>query len=662
MVLFGLRGDIMDEFNLGQQILSSGIQPIVQTTIDVWLKPKMELLKSKFGKTAEELTYFFDNPLSTYLDTMYYKSGLMNTVIFHQKPVKLEDLYIPLELRNNIDEIRNYTVDYNVQDFIEKYDKLMITDLAGMGKSTVIKWMFRRCLEYNVGVPILIELKKINNDNSITDEIYKELNGLKEDSVSRDFIINLILEGNFIFFLDGFDEIPLDSREKVTTEIQEFIVKANKNKFIISSRHDPVISSFSGFYNFSINPLTPPKAYEMLRKYASVYGTEEIVEQLIEKVQSEANFKNLESFLSNPLMVSLLYMGYDFKQTISYKKSVFYRQVYDALFEKHDLTKGGAFTRPKRSGLDSDSFHCVLRSLGYITFKRGELYYTKDQIIKFLNDTRDLCQIDFNSNSFLEDLTLHVPLFYREGETYRWNHKSLQEYFAACYICTDAKEHQSIILEGMYNSSKRAIYINLMDLCYDLDIKTFKKTVIKSLLKDIQAHYTLDYPSHLTQKEVERRKAINYYYQVVLEISSNKQSWEEHQNIGKMFEMLDNPLKVGLTEEKNVNIYYTENKYEPFIRLLSDKNEKFIVPSKVIDGNFQDSLEFLKHTFLCEEDIFYLVGNLTNNEFMSNEVFKAVNDYVEHWLPSYPKIDIEIVNEMLEEIDNIKDSTDLFTF
>ena len=67
-------------------------------------------------------------------------------------------------------------------------------------------------------------------------------------------------------------------------------------------------------------------------------------------------------FLANPLLVSLLFKAFEYKQQVPFKKHVFYRQVYDALYHHHDLTKEPGFERKKHSGLDLEDFHRVLRA------------------------------------------------------------------------------------------------------------------------------------------------------------------------------------------------------------------------------------------------------------------------------------------------------------
>jgi len=73
-------------------------------------------------------------------------------------------------------------------------------------------------------------------------------------------LLHLLKSGQFIFFLDGFDEITFEDRRKVTEDIQSFIAKAFDNLFVITSRHETALASFGEFREFTIKPLSKQEA------------------------------------------------------------------------------------------------------------------------------------------------------------------------------------------------------------------------------------------------------------------------------------------------------------------------------------------------------------------------------------------------------------------
>ena len=308
--------------------------------------------------------------------------------------------------------------------------------------------------------------------------------------MSREFDSKLLLEfiqtGGFIFFLDGYDEISLEDRVSVTSNVQDFISKAGHNVFILTSRPEQALSSFGDFQVFSISPLIKKEAYDLLRKYDNQGTTSK---QLIDELKS-GQYEMINEFLKNPLLVSLLFAAFDYKQTIPLKKHIFYRQVYDAYFDSHDLSKGDSYIHDKCSRLDIDDFERVLRYVGYRCLKFQKIEFEKDALLQIINEAKEFCpDLDFNSSDFFADILSAVPLFCKDGQYYRWVHKSLQEYFAAQFIYKDAKGNQDTILSALYESENLDKYINLLDIYFDIDNWGFKKNILLPLCESYIDYY-----------------------------------------------------------------------------------------------------------------------------------------------------------------------------
>ncbi|OCS88917.1 NACHT domain-containing protein [Caryophanon latum] len=629
---------------VGEVLMQSGTDHLVRGLIDSVLRTNFGRVKGIFKEPNEGDEFLKD--FEEYLNRMYRKSSTLNTIILHRTPTPIEKLYVPLTLSNRIERENDFYVNQDVNIFINKYKKIIITDSAGMGKSTVMKWMFRESIKEKKTIPIFIELRKINSTHTIIDEITKELNPL---TIKYDEIIvkNLIDIGGFTFFLDGYDEITLKERSNVTAILQDFITKADdNNQFILSSRPESALASFSNFYSFNLLPLSDEQANDLLRKYALVDNAVEVAENLIKEIRNEANYENLATFLENPLMVTLLYKGYDYKQKIPYKKSIFYRQVFDSLFEGHDLSKGDAFSRAKESDLDIETFHTVLRTLGFITFIQGKIEFTKDEIITFLNQCKIVTQLDFNANELLNDLIKNVPIFYQEGIDYRWTHKSLQEYFVASYICIDANEKQADHLNNIYAKRLFSHYMNVMDLCYDMDYKNFKKTIIYKFLQDLYRNVSTD---------TNKNKRWNFYMDIALSKGKfetfNGESWE-------LFVQSNNDSEKKLRccqgfsgfLEYEIHIAFYTNSYFELGDFLIKKGENFIFRNN--RGEF------------CEEELRYVDENISKDDctkvfFLDEmvELFKQDSKLFNCVLRitnslTYPIwVDYEKVNSLIKEID-----------
>lgn len=636
--------------------------PFISSVVEVWIKPKLRELYKNNKIKNDVYENIFGEKFEDYLKRAYERNNVMNTVVFQNRPKSIEELYIPLTLQSHHTDIEDIIIDGNHENIISKIKKMVITDSAGMGKSTVLKKMFIDCIHSNFGVPIFIELRKLTKENRIIDEIFKELNPIDEE-FDRNFILTLIKRGDFVFFLDGYDEIPLSERKSVTEDLQSFISKSSENLFILSSRPQTAIASFVNFHEFNIKPLEKNEAFELLRKYDEKAS---IAEQLIKIITEEPKSNNLEEFLTNPLMVSLLFKGYEYKNTISYKKSIFYRQVYDALFENHDLSKGGAFVHDKLSKLDIEEFHMVLRIVAFLTWKKGKIEYDKDEILKYLRKAKLHTTISFKESEFLEDLVANVPLFYKDGNLYRWKHKSLQEYFSAQYICTDTKEKQEEILNNIYFSKNFDDYLNVLDLCYDIDYKTFRKSIIYNFVCEALNYYNTSYKyiEDINTVLIEERKNLTFnkkYFIVNMDkiidgdvdienISAYEKGIDTINDIYKEeikgFNVKSASYKIG----SKIHIYTFEKTNYRIGNLLWHKREKFMNVMNYLNNiNLDDSflLEFkeTKCTFIDDNPLFI---------FNQNEYFENINNYIKtEYFENY-FIRFNMLREIKEEIENEK--------
>lgn len=489
--------------------------PLTAAIVDTWIKPKLETLSRYLRTDKALLENSLANKFEEYLLRAYEKNSYISVIVFQNQQKRIEDIYIPLTVtqpRTN----KSIAIDYYREEFIPTFKRVLIKDTAGMGKSTISRWLFLSCVKQNQGIPILIELRKLTGDQTILGYLHNELNPI-DDEFDVEFILRLVKQGDFVFFLDGYDEIPFSQRDEVTRGLQDFISKAGNNLFVMTSRPESSLASFAEFQEFNIQPLNRGEAFELLRKYDRGGG---LSAEIISKLK-EGTLKNIDEFLETPLLVSLLYKSYEYKPTIPFKKHIFYRQVYDALFESHDLTKGGSFLREKRSQLDVEDFHRVLRALGFITIKLGQIEFDKDTILRLLSETKGQCYgLNFSESDFLSDLLTTVPLFNRDGNYFRWAHKSIQEYFAAQFIWLDAKNNQAKLLRQIVRSDNNEKYSNVLDLYYDMDYKTFRQTIIYDHVCDFLGHYNSTYSlinrDRISEDDIHDRKVLTFGMRFVL--------------------------------------------------------------------------------------------------------------------------------------------------
>jgi hypothetical protein len=414
------------------------IDQLVRPIIDRFLSLKVKEMSKDPSKPAlDEMATLIC--FQQYLQRRYRKYLFIDTLVFANRQTQLKVLYEPLIVQSTFPQQKDLQilVDHYPPEFLPEFHRAIIIDTGGMGKSTISKRLFLAIVEQLAGIPFLIELRQINSSHSILQEVQSQLSSL-EHKVELGTIESLLAKSGFIFLFDGFDEIPRADMDFVNRDLQKFVEKANDNYFLITSREDNALASLGDFYKFTIKPMEKEQAFSLLKRY-DAYNYQSIADDLIEKINQEG--AAVIEFLSNPFLVSLLYKAFAFKKDIPQKKTQFYRQVYDALFESHDFSKPGYFKRDKFSKLHKDDFENVLRYVSFFTSKENKMNYGKDYILHKIGQARKfLPEPHFKESDFLEDLYRTVPLFREESNQYKWAHKSLQDYFTAMYISNPATE------------------------------------------------------------------------------------------------------------------------------------------------------------------------------------------------------------------------------
>ena len=477
-------------------MLALGVKPLVEMFVKNYVTPSLAKVLHSVAKSSKQNLMKCSEAFADYYEHAYESYSIINTLAFKERVKNLKDIYIPLTLSLSGNHCKKHSVKINSypKELLDKYPRVLITDTAGMGKSTLMKRMFLDVIDNNYGVPFFVELRRVNDKNDILCEISTQM-GTLDKKFDEEMLVKLFQAGGNIFFFDGYDEIPSNQKTFVTRNIQEFVIKVPNNQFILTSRPDEELAGLGNFQDFKIEQLKRGESYELLKKYDN-YG--KISELLINKLNS-GNYSMISDFLKNPLLVTLLFAAFDYKQIIPLKKHIFYRQVFDAYFDSHDLSKGDGFVHEKKSKLDIDDFDRVMRKIGFECLRRQQIEFPKDDMLNIIDQARNqIPSLPFSSNALLTDLLKAVPLFCQDGIYYKWVHKSLQEYFAAEFIYKDSKSSQDAILKKLCGSNKIDSYINLLDLYFDIDPNGFQKNVVKPVLESYVNFYEQNYIPSLT--------------------------------------------------------------------------------------------------------------------------------------------------------------------
>jgi predicted NACHT family NTPase len=538
------------------------------------LRPIYSRLEGELSKQAQLAIHKVFNSYTDYLQQSTQRHSYFNSVVFKNEQRKLVDYYQPLTLLETRSK-RELLINCFPAEEIAQARNVLIVDTAGMGKTTLLKLMFLKCAQEEKAVPIFVELRKLSRKQKLSDYIQNLLSDL-DGSCKPQLFFKLLSKGGFCIFLDGYDEIPDSERTAVTASIQQFIEKAPENAFIMTSRDEAGLAAFAQFQRYTIKPLRRDEAYSLLRKYADPT----LADSLVAKLELPEN-RAIHEFLTNPLLTSLLFKSFEYKHIIPLKRHIFYRQVYEALYESHDLTKeGGEFQRSKRSGLDIDRFEQLLRAFGAVTYKATKTEFTKDAALAFAGKARDLCsERKASPSSIIHDATHAVPLLVVDGNYIRWSHRSIQEYFAAQYLCKNTDGRHIEVLLGYFNGEGFRKHTNLILLAADIDRAAFDRSIGKHIARLLLNEHSTIYREEIPgvgADAIERRKCISVgrvFYVVNRESphGSNREANEMYQHLH-----LKMVAHAAIPESTGSTIMYGR----PGIGAIATKLQRFLQEAK----------------------------------------------------------------------------------
>ncbi|PPT55947.1 hypothetical protein XarbCFBP8138_09550 [Xanthomonas arboricola] len=430
------------------------------------------------GMTSKKVEAKLRSNLSKYVKIIEYKTRFFSSFANAGGVLTFEEIYEPLTLQAE-SPVFSLQISTYPTSLFQKSRCVAITDDAGMGKSTLAKYIVRRAIYENKGIPLLIELRRVRASHTIMQCLQEELTGSTEGDQEHEGLTELFSRGNFIFVLDGFDEVEESLRPGLIVEINQISARFPFCYFILTSRPEYSISLFPEFLQVGIKKLTRKQAHSLIRRYDAGRGLDKLLIPRIDEA-------NVGDFLGNPLLITLLYRAFDHRNSVPPKRTIFFRQVYDALFQDHDLAKGDAYSRVKECGLDSEDFHKLLRALGFETLKSGRVSYSANELSGFISQSIVRADMKVGVKNVLQDILKAVPIFQRDGLEIKWAHKSFQEYFASQYILLDMATLRDDLIKKMFASSEVERYRELFRFFGEFDVGLLRNLCILPLLETIK--------------------------------------------------------------------------------------------------------------------------------------------------------------------------------
>jgi energy-coupling factor transporter ATP-binding protein EcfA2 len=472
---------------------------MVTSFTKVLITESKELFDDIYDQVYDETKQFIGKDLKRYLIKQQGKYSHIKTLLRGNTPVYLYDIYFPLKLTCDDGTINTQSIN----TVFKNSNYVTIIGDAGSGKSTLVKHLFLNTIKEKYKIPILVELRYLNNMDVSLEEYIRSITSLNKISVNQEILNRYFEKGKFVFFLDGYDELEEETKKNVTKEINDFVNKYDSNSYLLTTRPYSSGEHFPLFHNYRMKDLSLKDGDIRGFIYKQLLTEKEVAEKIIKSIE-QGNQTYIKSFLKNPLLLSLYVLTFQSYAEIPDKKYIFYRRVINALFSEHDSKTKLGFVREKQSGLNQEQFETILMSFSFISYFDNQFAFEKDYVthkLKLIKGKHK--ELKFDNNKFIKDLKSAIAIWTDEDGELSFAHRSLQEYFTALLIkeltpSENKRVYDKIIARFALSEGRPMREVeNLLKLLSEMDEYNYSKNFYLPILNELKESLNSN-----TQKEL----------------------------------------------------------------------------------------------------------------------------------------------------------------
>ena len=437
----------------------------------------LQAIADRSKEAHDKVKSYFITAFSDHLSQTYEKCKYTNTIFTGENSVPLKDIYTNLYISRSEERWRDDDILRSLNDI----GNFIVYGTGGAGKTMLMKYLALQSIEEPVGkIPLFIELRNLPKQRrksfyqSIFEyctpvELHKNFNLFKEG----------LNRGIFLIFFDGLDEVSHESRENIYRSIRRIPMDYPNVKVIASTRPEIDTRNWGELHSYQVDGLNLEQATLIIKKTEFI---EELKNDFL-KILDGNFFQKHESFLSVPLLCSLMLFTFNEYREVPSRLTVFYEQAFETLFRKHDKMKEGYFNRQFECKLSADRFRSVFAAFCYRTLALNKVSFTDEEIHHHIARASAVTEIDVDADCYCKDLVSAVCVIMRDGLKLHFIHRSFQEYFAALYILRYRGDdtidvYNRIILGTVAN--------DVAQMALDIDNQTFEREWALPTIKDIK--------------------------------------------------------------------------------------------------------------------------------------------------------------------------------
>ncbi|MEI1373428.1 MAG: NACHT domain-containing protein [Nostoc sp.] len=442
-----------------------------------------------FGKTLDEKTReIIFGASKQYVQNYKERHGNLK-VLGMRDPVELELVYTAVQFLGD-DAIRTFESIENLEEVYRQAKSrrfqsqngkkqagikvannkqyLMVLGGPGAGKSTFLRKMGLEALKGKKGglkhgcIPVFIELKRFASSNINIETFIAEEFHTCGFPLPEKFTAKALEEGKLLILLDGLDEVPTKNLTEAIIQIQNFVDKYDKNRFIASCRTAAYRSGFRRFSDVSMADFDDDQIQQFISNWFHSYADKQAKTgdkcwELLQKPEHEA----AKELAHTPLLLTFLCLVYDRSQSFPDNRSVLYRKALRILLEEWASEK--RILRDEiYQGLHTELEEILLSEIAYRGFESDRLFFSQRDIVgqikTFLASNLNAPQ-HLDGESVLNAIAVQQGILVERAEdVFSFSHLTLQEYLTAQYI-DDHRQVEKLVNEHLTDQRWKEVFL-----------------------------------------------------------------------------------------------------------------------------------------------------------------------------------------------------------
>ena len=214
----------MIDFLVGPQLLT----PLAQKVTDALVK----ICKDFKADVRQQLR----DDINSYIGNFVNKFSKIKTFLYSDQRKDFYEVYFPLYLCHPAHRDKRILVPDNPDNLFAHNNYVTILGHAGCGKTMILRHLFLSACNKSAKIPLVVELRKLKDfDGSFADYISDKVFHFKI-SQNSNIAQRMLKSGEFLFLLDGYDEIAFAQKDKITHELEDFVDQYPDNYYFLTSR------------------------------------------------------------------------------------------------------------------------------------------------------------------------------------------------------------------------------------------------------------------------------------------------------------------------------------------------------------------------------------------------------------------------------------------